>query len=97
MRQATPKELHSSDNPWPFCKWGIDLLGPFPQATGQRKYLIVAIDYFTKWKEVEPLAKITAQKVEDFVWKNVICRYGLLFAIVTDNETQFSDKSFEGF
>ena len=75
----------------------MDLLGPFPQATGQKKYLIVAIDYFTKWIKAEPLAKITVQKVEDFVWKNVICRYGLPFAIVTDNGTQFSDKNFWGF
>ena len=39
---------------------GMDLLGPFPQATKQRKYLIVAVDYFTKWIEAEPLAKIVA-------------------------------------
>lgn len=45
----------------------MDLLGPFPQATGQRRYLIVSVDYFTKWIEVELLAKIMAQKVEDFV------------------------------
>ena len=45
----------------------MDLLGPFPQAIGQRKYLIVAVDYFTKWIQAEPLAKVIAQKVEDFI------------------------------
>jgi len=38
----------------------MNIVGPFPQATGQRKFLLVAVDYFTKWIEAEPLAKITA-------------------------------------
>ena len=45
----------------------MDILGPFPTASGQRKFLLVAIDYFTKWVEAEPLAKITEAKVQDFV------------------------------
>ncbi|XP_056698534.1 uncharacterized protein [Spinacia oleracea] len=43
----------------PFDRWGMDILGPFPVASGQRKFLIVAVDYFTKWIEAEPLAKIS--------------------------------------
>ncbi|KAL0386639.1 UNVERIFIED_CONTAM: hypothetical protein Slati_4588900 [Sesamum latifolium] len=38
---------------------GIDIVGPFPLAAGQRKFLLVAVDYFTKWVEAEPLARIT--------------------------------------
>jgi len=45
---------------------GIDLLGPFPKVVGQLKYLVVAIDYSTKWIEIEPLAKITAKNVLRF-------------------------------
>ncbi|XP_038982200.1 uncharacterized protein LOC120110682 [Phoenix dactylifera] len=40
--------LTSIGVPWPFAQWGIDILGPFPLATGQRKFLVVSIDYFTK-------------------------------------------------
>ncbi|KAK2997424.1 hypothetical protein RJ639_025059 [Escallonia herrerae] len=58
----------------PFAMWGMDILGPFPMATGQRRFVIVAIDYFTKWTEAEPLATITASKCEEFFWKNVVCR-----------------------
>ena len=47
MHQAPPEEVHSSDNSWPFCKWGMDLLGPFPKAIRQQKYLIVIVDHFT--------------------------------------------------
>ncbi|XP_073119612.1 uncharacterized protein [Henckelia pumila] len=43
----------------PFDQWGMDIVGPFPISTGQMKFLLVAIDYFYKWVEAEPLAKIT--------------------------------------
>ncbi|GKG27987.1 reverse transcriptase domain-containing protein [Tanacetum coccineum] len=46
-------------SPWPFYKWGIDIVGPFPEGPGKVKFLIVAIDYFTKWIEAKPVATIT--------------------------------------
>ncbi|KAL0394475.1 UNVERIFIED_CONTAM: hypothetical protein Slati_4413700 [Sesamum latifolium] len=46
-------------SPCPFMQWGMDIVGPVPLAAGQRKFLLVAIDYFTKWVEAEPLARIT--------------------------------------
>ncbi|KAL5581231.1 hypothetical protein UlMin_013673 [Ulmus minor] len=49
-------------SPWPFAKWAIDLIGPLLKAQGQIKYAVVAIDYYTKWVEAEPLAKIIEQK-----------------------------------
>ena len=52
--------------PWPFSKRGINLLGPFPLALGQVSYLIMAIDYFTKWIEAEPLSSITAAQARKF-------------------------------
>ena len=63
----------------------MDILDLFPQALGQRKFFLVAIDYFTKWVEAELLARITEAKVKDFIWKSIIRRYGLLRALVTDN------------
>ena len=48
---------------WPFDQWGIDLLGPFPIALGQLKYLIVVIEYFMKWIEAKPLATISARNI----------------------------------
>ena len=52
--------------PWPFSKRGINLLGLFPLALGQVSYLIMAIDYFTKWIEAEPLSSITAAQARKF-------------------------------
>ena len=65
MHLAPPAELTSFTSPCPFAWWGIDLLGPFPKAVGQLKYLVVVVDYFTKWIEAKPLAKITAKKCSD--------------------------------
>ena len=51
-------ELNPLSSPWPFAQWGLDILGPFPKATGNRKFLLVGTDYFTKWVEAEALANI---------------------------------------
>ena len=53
-------------------------MGPFPVGTKQAKFLVVAIDYFTKWVEAEPLATISEKNVKGFVWKAVICRFRIL-------------------
>ncbi|XP_019438944.1 PREDICTED: uncharacterized protein LOC109344644 [Lupinus angustifolius] len=62
---------------------------------GQLKFLIVAIDYFTKWIEAEALATITSANIQKFTWRNIITRFGIPSAIVTDNDTQFVDRRFQ--
>ncbi|GJR77123.1 reverse transcriptase domain-containing protein [Tanacetum coccineum] len=59
-------------SPWPFYKWGIDIAGPFPEGPGKVKFLIVAIDYFTKWIEAKAVATITGNQVKKFVWDNIV-------------------------
>ncbi|GJZ57144.1 reverse transcriptase domain-containing protein [Tanacetum coccineum] len=69
-----PKTLMTSImTPWPFYQWGMDVLGPLPEAPGKVKYVIVAIDYFTKWIEANPLARTTEKEVKKFVWDNIVC------------------------
>ncbi|XP_076917461.1 uncharacterized protein LOC143577541 [Bidens hawaiensis] len=53
---------------WSFQRWGVDIMGPFPEATGKLKCLIVAVDYFTKWVEAKPVASITAYQMKKFLW-----------------------------
>ena len=67
-----PEMLTSINIPIPFAMWGMDILGPFPLVSARRKFLLIAIDYFTKWNEAKPLAKITTKKVAPFVWVNII-------------------------
>jgi len=56
------------------------------------KYLVVAIEYFTKWIEVELVAHITAHKVQHFVWKNIVCCFGIPKCLVSDNGTQLASQ-----
>ena len=70
---------------WPFAQWRLDILGPFPLGTRQMKFLVVGIDYFTKWVEAEPLASIMQQNVKSFVWRNIVCRSGVPRVLVSDN------------
>jgi len=56
------------------------------------KYLVVVIEYFTKWIETEPVAQITAHKAQHFVWKNIVCRFGVPRRLVSDNGTQFASQ-----
>ncbi|GJS08698.1 reverse transcriptase domain-containing protein [Tanacetum coccineum] len=52
--------------PWPFYQWGMDILGPLTPARGGAKFVVVAIDYFTKWVEAKPLVKITGKEIIPF-------------------------------
>ncbi|GJU66245.1 reverse transcriptase domain-containing protein [Tanacetum coccineum] len=81
--------------PWPFYQWGMDILGPLTPARGGAKFVIVAIDYFTKWVEAKPLVKITGKEIIRFVMDNIICRYGLPRVIVTDNGAQLVSDPFK--
>ncbi|KAL5560578.1 hypothetical protein UlMin_036789 [Ulmus minor] len=81
--------LNSVLSPWPFAKWGVDLIGPLPQGKYKMKFAIVAIDYYTKWVEAEPLQEITEARTTGFIWRNIICRFGIPHSLVSDNGTQF--------
>ncbi|XP_065009073.1 uncharacterized protein LOC135639199 [Musa acuminata AAA Group] len=85
------------DVAWPFAQWGLNLLGPFPPASGQWRFLIVGVDYFMKWVEVEPLASITKKQVQSFMWKNIITRFGIPKAIIADNGTRFNNIKFKAY
>ncbi|XP_073049657.1 uncharacterized protein [Primulina eburnea] len=61
----------------PFDQWGTDIVGSFSIARAQKKFSLVAVDYFSKWVEAEPLAKINEHEVLKFSWKNIVCRFGV--------------------
>jgi len=87
MVHQPASELRSLTSPWPFAQWGMDIVGPLPTAAGNRKYLLVATDYFTKWIEAEPLANIRDADMIRFIWRNIITRFGIPRTIITDNGT----------
>ena len=75
----------------------MDIIGPFPTTLRQLKFLVVNIDYFTKWVKAKALANITEKNVRNFVSKNITCRYGIPKALVSDNGKQFDNDVFKDF
>ena len=61
--QIANRRAHPNDGPMAFAQWGLDIMGPFPIAMRQLKFLIVGIDYFTKWVEAKALTTITEKNV----------------------------------
>ena len=63
----------------------MDIVRPLPIATAQKKFLLVSIDYFIKWVEAEVYAIIKDKDVSKFVWKNIVCQFGVPQVIIKDN------------
>ena len=89
--------LNLVSSPWPFAQWGLDILSSFPRALGNRRFVLVAVDYFTKWAEVEALANIRDVNVKKFMWKNIVTRFGVLDSLISDNGLQFDSRAFREF
>ena len=78
-------------------KYSVDIVGPLPTTPSQLKYMLALTDYFSKWVEVAVFSEVKEEHVESFVWRNIICRYGILKEIVTDKGSQFVAKKFKNF
>jgi hypothetical protein len=83
--QKQPSSLTQLIQPtWPLQRWGL-------------KYVVVAVEYFSKLIEAKPLATITSVTVQKFFWQNIVCRFSVSKAITVDNGTQFDAKAFKDF
>ena len=91
------QDLISISSPWPFAKWGIDIVGPLPTTPAQKKLLLVTTDYFSKWIEADAFASIKDRDVTRFIWKNIVCRFGIPRSIVSDNGLRFDSRVYRDF
>ena len=89
--------MNPISNPLPFAQWGLDIIGPFPYATGNQRFVLVAVDYFTRWAEAKALANIRDMDVKKFVWRNLVTRFVVLEFVVSNNGLQFDNKAFHKF
>jgi hypothetical protein len=97
-RPETTFVFNSPNKPtWSLQRWGLDLFGPLSPAQGNLKYVVVEVEYFSKWIEANPLATITSATVQKFFWQNIVCRFGVPKAITIDNGTQFDAETFKTF
>ncbi len=80
----------------PFTRVGLDIIGPLPITNNNNRYIIVLVDYFTKWVEAEPLSSIESSDVIKFL-TNVFARHGIPEILITDNGPQFTSDATKGF
>ncbi|XP_019244562.1 PREDICTED: uncharacterized protein LOC109224436 [Nicotiana attenuata] len=84
--RVPPNELNVTSFSWPFAAWGMDVIGPIEHtALNGHRFILVAIDYFTKWIEASSYKSVTKKVVADFVRNNIVCRFGIPESIITDN------------
>ena len=87
------RELHSIIKPWPFRGWALDLIGEIKLASSKsHKYVLMGIDYFTKWVEAVPLTNVDQYTVIDFIQSHIMCRYGTPETITTNQGSVFVDR-----
>ena len=65
-----------------------------PKAAGNKRWLLVGIDYFTKWVKTELLASIRDMDAKSFIWKIIVTRFGIPSTLILDNGFQFDSKAF---
>ena len=81
--------MHPLVSTGPFMKWGIDFMTCNPPSSRGHGYIIVAVDYFTKWAKAMPTFNNTGQTTTLFSFNHVIARFGVPQAIVTDHGKHF--------
>jgi transposase InsO family protein len=90
--------LHPVMKPWPFRGWGLDFVGEVhPSSSKGHRFVLVAIDYFTKWIEAVPLKNMSHKEVISFVLEHIVDRFGLPQTLTTDQGAAFMSHQFKEF
>ena len=85
-----PSELHALTSSWPFLVWGVDMIGKVSlKSSSGHGYILVTIDYFTKWVEADSYANLIATKVAKFIISHIICQYGIPHELISDRGVHF--------
>ncbi|XP_070011144.1 uncharacterized protein [Nicotiana sylvestris] len=86
MIKVPPNKLNATSLPCPSAARGMDVIGPIePTTSNGHRFILVAIDYFTKWLEFASYKVVTKKIIVDFVKDHSVCRFGVPESIVTDN------------
>nr|XP_009622749.1 uncharacterized protein LOC104114091 [Nicotiana tomentosiformis] len=92
MIRVSPNELNATSSPGPFSAWGMDVIGPVKLvASNGHRFILVAIDYYTKWFEATSYKVVTKKVVANFVRDRIVCRFGVPESIITDNAANINN------
>ena len=72
-----------------FEKWGIDAVGPLPTTSRGKVYILIAVDYLSRWAEAKATKQITAKDVSKFVYEDICCKFGVPMELLSDQGPGF--------
>ncbi len=75
-----------------FERWGVDIIGLLPITREGNRYIVVAMDYFSRWPEARPLRAANADTVTTFLYEEIICRFGAPRILQSDRGTHFVNE-----
>ncbi|RVW11995.1 hypothetical protein CK203_091844 [Vitis vinifera] len=85
-----PSELHALTSPWPFPVRGINIIGKIsPKSSCGHEFILVTIDYFTKWVETASFARLTSTRIVSFIRSHIIYRYRVPHELISDRGVHF--------
>ena len=91
-KRTHPAPLHPVIAVGPFEKWGIDFMHCRPTSAREHVYIIVAVDYFTKWAKEMPTYAEDGNTAALFLFNHIIARFRIPTAIVTDHGSHYQNK-----
>jgi hypothetical protein len=98
VQLAPASMLHPVVKPWPFQGWGLDFVGEIhPSSSKGHRFVLVAIDYFTKWTKAVPLRNMTHKEVIHFMLEHIVHWFGLPQTLTTDEGASFMSHQFKEF
>jgi hypothetical protein len=98
IQHVPATELHSIVKPWPFRGWALDLIGEIKSSSSKgQRYILLGIDYFTKWIEAMAFPNVDQEVVINFIQNHIIYRFGLPETITTDQGTVFVGSKMQNF
>jgi len=95
QRQGKPRKqtvIHPITPSTLFDRWGVDIVGPLPVTENRNRYIIVAVDYFSRWPEAKPLKEANVHTVATFIYEEIICRFGAPQILQSDRGTHFLNQ-----
>ena len=92
---SKPALLHPIITAGPFTKWGLDFMDCNQASAGGHHHIIVAVDYFMKWAEAMPTVKSDGEIAAQFIFNQIITRFGISKELVTDHGRKFQNRMME--
>src|SRR6266498_1985421 len=88
-------ELHPISLSRLFNRWGVDVVGPLLITPKGNRYIIVAVEYLSKWQEAKAVSEANALSISNFLYQNIICRFGCFTHLHMDRGTEFVNEIVE--